>query len=143
MAKRFGQISTSHLFLIQKNKILLLRRFQTGYRDGEYSVSAGHIEENESATQAMIREAKEEIGINIKAQDLVLTHVMHRNENDKRIDFFFTSKKWQGKPEIKEPHKCDKLGWFNLYKLPKNIVSYIKQAIDCLLKEQVFSEYGW
>lgn len=143
MTKRFGQISTSHLFLIQDNKILLLKRFQTGYRDGEYSVPAGHIEENESATQTMVREAKEEAGIDIKAKDLVMVHVMHRRENDKRIDFFFTAEKWKGEPKIKEPHKCNDLGWFKLDKLPRNIVPYIRQAINCVFKKQVFSEYGW
>lgn len=143
MTKRVTQIGVSHLFLLHKKQILLSRRCNTGYRDGQYSVPAGHIEENESATEAIIREAKEENGINIKAKNLTLIHVMHRHENDKRIDFFFTTKKWQGKLENKEPHKCDHLDWFNLNKLPRNIVPYIEQAINCVLKKQIYSEYGW
>jgi 8-oxo-dGTP pyrophosphatase MutT (NUDIX family) len=38
---------------------------------------------------AMIREAKEEIGIEIKAKNLKLAHVMHRQSNSEhRVDFF-------------------------------------------------------
>lgn len=144
MAKgRVGQIATSHLFLIRGNKILLLRRFNTGYEDGKYSVPAGHIEENESARQTMARETKEETGIEINIEELGVIHVMHRNENEKRIDFFFTAKKWQGEPQILEPNKCDDLSWFELDNLPRNIVPYIKQAINCFLNNILYSEYGW
>lgn len=143
MTKRFGQIATSHLFLIKGNKILLLRRFNTGYQDGNYSVPAGHIEGKETARETMVREAKEEVEIEIKREDLKVVHVMHRNENEERIDFFFTIKKWKGEAQIMEPHKCDDLNWFELDDLPNNIVPYIKQAINCFLKNIFYSEYGW
>lgn len=145
MAKeRFKQIATSHLFLIKNNKILLLRRFNTGYEDGKYSVPAGHLESNETARQTMVREVKEEVGTGIEIQDLELVHVMHRNEtNEERIDFFFTAKKWEGEPKIMEPNKCDDLRWFDVNNLPDNIVPYIKQAIECFSNNTFYSERGW
>ena len=89
MKERFKIIPTSHLFLIKNNKILLLRRFNTGYEDGNYSVVAGHLDRNETFAQAMTREAKEEAGIDIKPGDLEVVHVMHRKQpNEERIDFF-------------------------------------------------------
>lgn len=141
--ERFGQIGTSHLFLVKDNKILLLRRFNTGYEDGKYSVIAGHIEENETVRQTMVREAKEEADVDIDIEDLEVIHVMHRHENQKRIDFFLTAKKWKGEPKIMEHHKCDDLRWFELNNLPNNIVPYIKQAINCFLNNVFYSEYGW
>lgn len=142
--ERFKQIATSHLFLIKDNKILLLRRFNTGYEDGKYSVVAGHIEPNETATRTMVREAKEEAGIDIDLEDLEVAHVMHRNDtNEERIDFFLMPKKWSGEPKNLEPHKCDDLRWFDLEKLPDNTIPYIKQAIDCFLHNKIYSEHGW
>ena len=65
MKERFKLIPTSHLILIKDNKILLSRRFNTGYEDGKYSVVAGHLDGNETFIQAMVGEAREEAGIAI------------------------------------------------------------------------------
>jgi len=142
--KRFKVIPTVYLLLINDNKIVLSRRYNTGFHDGEYSFPAGHLEGNETLTQAMVREAKEEIGVEISPEDLKLVHVMHRKEpNEERLNFFFVAEKWKGKPRNMEPGKCDDLRWFDLDKLPENTIPYIKQAINCFLKGIFYSEYGW
>jgi len=142
--ERFKIIPTSHLILMKGNKILLLRRFNTGYEDGNYSVVAGHLDGNETFMQAMVREAREEADIEIRPEDLEVVHVMHRKEpNEERVDFFIMAKKWKGEPKIMEPHKCDDLNWFELEKLPKNIIPYVKQAIDNIKNKKNYSEHGW
>lgn len=142
MAKeRFKIIPAAYLILIKDNKILLSRRYNTGYRDGEYSFPAGHLNGNETFKQAMVREAKEEIGVILAAADLELVHTMNRRIPDnERIDLFFTAKKWQGEPKIMEPEKCDDLNWFGLNNLPRNIIPCIKQAIDSVLNNIIYSE---
>lgn len=141
---RFKLIPTSHLILIKDNKILLLRRFNTGYEDGNYSVVAGHLDGDETFREAMAREAKEEAGIDIKLEDLEVVHIMHRKmPTEERIDFFIRAKRWQGEPRIMEPRKCDDLRWFGVNNLPFNTISYIRQAIDYFLKNILYSEFGW
>lgn len=106
MAKeRFKLIPTSHLVLIKDGKILLLRRFNTGWMDGNYSVVAGHLDGGETFIQAMIREANEEAGIQIKPEDLEVIHVVHRNggTGNERVDVFIKAKKWEGEPKNIEP----------------------------------------
>ena len=111
--ERFKLIPTSHLILIKGTKILLLRRFNTGYEDGNYSVVAGHLDGNETFIRAMVREAKEEAGIDINPKELEVVHVMHRKcPNEERIDFFIQAKSWSGEPKVMESNKCDDLSWF-------------------------------
>jgi len=141
----FKLIPTSHLILIKDNKILLLRRFNTGYEDGNYSVVAGHLDGDETFVQAMAREAKEEAGIAISPADMEVVHVMHRKccPGKERIDFFIRAKKWKGEPKNMESHKCDELEWFEIDNLPKNIIPYVKQAINCIRNNVFYSEHGW
>lgn len=131
-----------HLFLMCKGKVLLMQRFNTGFEDGNYCLVAGKLEENESVSNAMIREAKEEIGIQILEMHVV--HVMSRLGIDgSRIDFFLAADKWLGTPINKEPDKCCNLSWFDRNSLPTNTIPYIKQAIIEITKGNTYSEFGW
>lgn len=132
-----------HLFLVKQDEILLLRRFNTGYEDGNYSVCAGHVEFGEVYYDAMIREAKEEIGITLTFEDLKPIQVMHRKKDDERIDYFFLASTWQGEIENKEPDKCDALTWVKAKELPENTVAYIRYAIDQYLLGESFTHFGW
>ncbi len=139
----FKFISAVHLFLVKDEKILLLRRFNTGYEDGNYSVPAGHIDGEERTTSAMTREAKEEIGIDISEKQLRMVHVMHRKSGEERIDFFFEAMEWQGEPNIMETNKCDDLSWFPIGQLPQNVIPYVKSGIENYRNKILFSEFGW
>ena len=134
---------TVHLFFFRENKILLARRFNTGYRDGEYSVPAGHLDGGETVIAAGMREAKEEIGVDIEAGDLAFSSVMHRIEGDERVDFFVHVQKWDGEIVNAEPDKCDDLRWVDVDDLPDNIIPYVKRAIENHLNDVSFDEFGW
>ena len=43
---RFQMPVAVHLLLVKDNKVLLLRRFNTGYEYGNYSVVAGHVDDD-------------------------------------------------------------------------------------------------
>lgn len=143
-SERYKFISAVHFILVKGGKILLLRRFNTGYEDGNYSVPAGHIDQGERARTAMVREIKEEIGLDICEEALKMIHVMHRLGNDQeRIDFFMTAKEWTGEPSICEVDKCDELSWYKLNELPENIIPYVKSALEHIKKNEFYSEFGW
>ena len=137
-----------HLFFLRDDQILLLRRFDTGYEDGNYSVVAGHLEAGETVTQAAIRETREEVGVTLAPDDLQIVHVMNRksepgrSESD-RIDFFMVVRRWAGEITNTEPHKCDHLAWFPLESLPQNMVPYVKYAIGKYQEGSYYSEFGW
>ena len=132
---------TVHLFFFRENQILLLRRFNTGFRDGEYSVPAGHLDGGETVMDAAVREAQEEVGIQIEVDDMTFSSVMHRIEDDERVDFFVNVHKWQGELFNAEPDKCDDLRWVDIDTLPTNIIPYVKQALENHLNSIPFNEY--
>jgi 8-oxo-dGTP diphosphatase len=142
--KRFKLRAAVYLICQQDNEILMLRRFNTGYKDGQYSLPAGHINGNETLTEAVIREADEEINIKIKAKDLNFVHAMHRKSiPTEYLDFFFLINKWNGLPIINEPNKSDQLKWFKIGTLPKNAISEIRHALNCWQKNIYYSEFNW
>jgi len=147
MKKRHHNIPASYLMLCKDNNVLLLRRFNTGYEDGNYSLVAGHVDPGESFTQCIIREAKEEAGIVLDPEDVKVAHIMHRNsgasENNERVDVFFVAEKWDGEIINNEPHKCDDLSWFDVDNLPDNVIPYIRQALKKIKQNSYYSEYGW
>lgn len=95
----------------------------------------------------MIREAKEEIGINLKSEDLEMAHMIHGDfgitENNERVSAFFVCNKWNGNIENMEPEKCDDLSWFDLNNLPENIAPEVLQALENIKKDIFYSEFGW
>lgn len=141
--ERFLMPVAVHLFLVKEDKIVLLRRYNTGYEDGNYSVIAGHVDGNEDLKSAMIREAKEEAGIAISPNDLKIVGAMHRKSEDERVDFFLAASVWQGQLKNMEPNKCDDLSWFEINRLPNNMVPYVKKAIENYTNGTQFDMFGW
>ena len=71
----FRLVPEVYLLLMEERRILLLRRYRTAGKDGNYSVVAGHVDGNEPARAAMVREAREEAGIDHRPDALLLRHV--------------------------------------------------------------------
>ena len=129
-----------HLFLTNHcGEMLMLRRFNTGFKDGEYGLVAGHVEDGESLKGAMMREASEEAGITLSPDKLEVVGVVPSLFND-YVYFFLSADGWYGDVRNMEPEKCDDMRWFRPTKLPENTVSYIRQAIENYLDGKWFSE---
>jgi len=132
-----------HIFLLREDHVLLLRRANTGYEDGNYSVVAGHLDGGESVTRAAIREAHEEVGIALRPTDLTVVGVMHRVSNEERIDFFLVATTWGGTLTNQEPNKCAELRWCALDALPTNTIPYVQAALENFRGSVWFAEFGW
>ncbi len=143
-SERFTLRSAVYLFPLKEEKVLLLRRFNTGWMDGMYSLISGHLDGNETVSEAMAREAFEEAKIKIIKEDLEPVTVIHRKSPDQEyIDFFFVTRKWEGEPTIGEPDKCDDLSWYPINNLPDNLLPHVKEALDNFKSKTPFSESGW
>ena len=134
------------IFLIFRrgNQILLSRRFNTGHNDGSYGLVSGHVDGGESFIQASIREADEEAGVKISADDLSLAYVLHNNFSDSvYVNIFLNVGKWDGEIFNAEIDKCDDLSWFDMDDLPENTINYVRYALDEIEDSKNFGQFGF
>lgn len=141
--RRSGVNVNAYLVLRRSEEVLLLLRKNTGYFDNQYGLVAGHVEDGESATAAIIREAYEEANIQLNPEAVRVVHVMHRKSDRPNVDVFFECNSWSGTLMNREPEKCGGLEYHPLKKLPKNTIEYIRRVLEAISKGEIYSECGW
>jgi len=131
--------------LIRKQgKALFVLRENTGFKDGEYAVPSGHVEDGETFKQAACREALEEVGVHVRSEDLVYKLTVQRKSvQDIRVDVWFEALAWTGKPTNAEPDKHSKIEWIDIDSLPENVVDYISFGIENINENNYYGEFGW
>jgi 8-oxo-dGTP diphosphatase len=137
-------------FVILKrgSDIAMLQRKNTGWMDGYFGLPAGKVEYGETYEQAAIREAKEEAGVDITLDNLRFAHIAHRHGEEgfgfmDWVDVYFVADHWEGEPYNAEEHKAEKLEWINLQHVPESVVPAQRDALECIAKNSMYSEYGW
>lgn len=137
-----------HLILKNCDKILLLRR-SNDHRiwPGKWHCVTGTIEQGESPQQAIMREAKEEIGIEIQPPQLVTTIFLTENDlfNAQKqffaLELFFLSKfAHDSQPINNEPHKHDDMDWFDMNNLPEPIIPGVEFGLKAFFKGKNYDE---
>jgi 8-oxo-dGTP diphosphatase len=133
------------IILERDGHLLLAERANTGYADGLLNLPSGKVDPGENVVDAIVREAREEIGVRLDPGALRIVHVMHmRNpEGQTRVGWFFATAHWDGEPVNAEPHKCGGISWHPADQLPENTVPYNAYGIAHSLKGEPFSVHGW
>jgi 8-oxo-dGTP pyrophosphatase MutT (NUDIX family) len=137
---RFTLPAAVFLLLLKEDKVLLIRRKNTGWCDGDYDLVAGHIDGGEHLTTALIREAQEEVGISMSADDARFVHLTHCVGGKEYLYIAFEVKKWRGEPTIREPENHDDLRWFPLSALPPNITPGARTVLSGYTSGNTYSE---
>ena len=126
-------------------EVLLHLRQNTGYMDGTWDFAgSGHVDENETARQAVARECREELGIAVDPADAEFVHLCHRvagGDGRTYYDMCFVIRRYQGEPAVMEPEKNAGLRWFPADALPEHISSAGEDMLSCYLAGIPYSEY--
>lgn len=129
----------TRLILIDKGSILLIK--QTKPNGGKFTFVGGRIEKEEFAKASLVREAKEEAGIEIDAKNLQLAHVLHKKDSQNmRIILYFKTEKWEGDPQNLEPEKFKKVKWHKLDALPKGLSRTARHVLKMYRTGYMYSE---
>ncbi|MBW5480798.1 phosphotransferase [Streptomyces bambusae] len=126
-----------HLILRREGEsgpeVLLSRRAGPVYASGLWHLPSGHLDPDENMVEAVIREAREETGVLITAEDVTAAVTVHHRPptgSRSRVGVFFEVRQWAGRPRIMEPDRCDGMGWYPLDALPDPMVAYCRAGLD-------------
>ncbi|MFI6035854.1 NUDIX domain-containing protein [Streptomyces sp. NPDC051315] len=135
-----------HLLLEEGGKVLLgLRHPDSPFAPLRHHFLAGHCEQ-ESAVACLIREAREEAGLEIEAEDVELAHAVHVVDapgGQPRLQLVFRARRRRGEPRLLEPDKCLGWRWWPLDALPDPMVPYARAALDGIRDGRLYTELGW
>lgn len=107
------------------SKILLLKRSKKLPNDrttvGMWSIPGGEVKFGEKVTEAVIREVREELGIEITIEKVIgnWDQILPQSKLHWH-SVTFLCKIAKGRPVILEPEKFDQLKWWPVKKIPKN-----------------------
>lgn len=137
--------SSVNVYVVNDNKVLLSLRKNTGWMDGYYCAPGGHVEEGETPTIAMIREIKEELGVDVKPDELEFMCVAARNNSPyEYVAYEFILRDTSYEFTNTEPEKCEALTWVDLDNLPDNIIEDFKVIIQkSLIGGEKYLEVGY
>jgi 8-oxo-dGTP diphosphatase len=116
-----------------QHRILMAQRADWQHQGGKWEFPGGKIESGETHMQALAREIKEEVDVQIDQQACELFKAVHHDYSDKQVSLYFylvkdfsgTAKGLEGQPVM----------WVNAQTLPQMAIPDANQAIvDALLQ---------
>ena len=117
-----------------QREVLLVRRSRNSKIDGKmWSQPGGQVEFGEKVEDAVRRELKEELGIEVGALEfLCYTDVIqtHGDTPQHWLSLSFSGKIISGEPVVREPMQHDAVRWFALGELPKDITQYTRDSLS-------------
>ncbi|HSX15392.1 MAG TPA: NUDIX domain-containing protein [Candidatus Saccharimonadales bacterium] len=157
MSERFGIPHGVAAVIRRKNpatqalEVLLMLRAERLYMGGYWALPVGHVEPKESPSQAIAREAREEVGS--KASSDKFRHLITvstppepgEGPEGQRTDFYFelAAKDLGGEPQNMEPDRCDDLRWFPEDALPEKFMPRQRAALGYIAAGATYVEIGW
>ena len=121
--------------LNEEGEVFLMKRGPKCKNEvGHWTVPGGTVEFGETLKDTVIREVREEIGVEIEF-DGQLPAVDHIIPSEKQhwVTSIFPARIASGEPEILEPEKCDEIGWFPLEALPTPLAGSLQKALNVFL----------
>jgi 8-oxo-dGTP diphosphatase len=97
----------------------------------------GSVEFGETLVHALVREIAEEFACEIEVQELlgVIDHIIP-DEGQHWVSPTFICRLKSGTPHIREPRKCEEIGWFSLDEIPEAMLTIAsKKGLEYLKKK--------
>ena len=106
------------------NQFLLQKRVMA--KDGKWATTGGHPVSGESSLEGMVTEIKEELGLDVKQNELTLFKSIMTN--DDFVDLYYLKRDIDISDIVLQKEEVDDVKWFT------------REEINKLIKENIFSE---
>lgn len=120
------------IIVVLDGKILLLKRKgSTG--EGTWAIPGGAVEFGEGPETAVLRELREETGLEAEASGLEFIGYSNDRHAETPLHYVtlrFLTTRFHGKPTNAEPHKASDIGWFPIDELPEPMFSFTKSILE-------------
>lgn len=113
------------------NEILMLQRSNEPFKN-YWVLPGGFVKSQETAEEAIRREAKEEIGTDVEAEQIIGTYLIENDPRGLHLDIIFSG---QTKGEIKLSKEDKNWQYFSADKLPEQIAYKHRDAINDWVKK--------
>ena len=133
--KDYIGIGVGAFILNPHSHVLLMKRGPLSKNEvGSWIIPGGAVNFGETLRQAVVREVKEEIGVEIELDGQIpaIDHLIP-GEKQHWVTNIFPAHITTGIPQVKEPGKCDEIGWFAMDKLPSPLASSTQGAVNYFL----------
>jgi 8-oxo-dGTP diphosphatase len=124
--------------IIRDGKTLLAKR-KGSHASGSWGSFGGHVDFGEHPTEAVRREAMEELGIEIGNFTFV-TCMSFIKDGKQYLDVSFIAELISGEPRICEPDKIEEVGWFSLDDLPSPLFEPVHVVLEAMRTKQQYFE---
>ena len=123
-------IEGSKAIVISSGEVLLIKH---NYGHPNWTLPGGRINRKESPEQAMVRELKEELGLNLFNQFKFLNKIEVFGYDRTGVFVFLVELDWHQREMLKiDPIEIKEVQWFNLKELPV-LSKTARQMLDCYL----------
>ncbi|MDQ0208638.1 NUDIX domain-containing protein [Alkalicoccobacillus murimartini] len=126
-------VGVGALILDQDKNILLVKRKRSP-EAGCWSLPGGKVDYMETIENAVVREIKEELNIDITVKELLcVTNHIIKSEDIHYVAPTFLAEITRGTVHNMEPQALESVQWFSIKDIPKNITITTDNALKHLL----------
>ena len=122
--------------IVDNDKILIVKRSKKDlYKPGVWELPGGKIKQNESLEQGLIREVKEETGINIEVLKHLNNQVFMKNKETEIIMTTFLCKALTKDIILSDEH--EEYEWSHIEKTKQKLTEFFHEEFDLYLKNKI------